>query len=307
LFFERYKNKIVMKKETVINIDNIFKKFKDIIALNGVSFEVEKGTIFGIFGPNGAGKTTIIRIISGILKPDSGRVYVKCKNLSYIPEELSLYKEEKVINILNYILSLKGFPKKKRKEEIEKWSSLLGIEEFFERKIYQLSKGQKKKVMFTISLLGDPDVIIMDEPFVGMDVEASEALKGITYRMKISGKTIIFSTHILELAEEMCEEVIIIKKGKIIEGGKIDQLKNKYSQRKWIVRYSGKIDKEMFQDNEIEVFDNFLRFPCDISLSYIIKNLEGRVDVKEIKMEHSSFKEIYLRILGEKDERNLQL
>lgn len=294
-----------MGKEIIIEFKKINKKFGKIIALRDVSFKVEKESIFGIFGPNGAGKTTTLRIIAGILKPDSGRVYVGSSNLSYIPEEISLYKEEKVLNILKYILSLKNIPKKRWKEEIERWGSLLGIEELFKRRINELSKGQKKKVTFAISLLGDPDIIIMDEPFVGLDVEASEGLKRITYNMKEKGKTIIFSTHILEVAEELCEEVIILKKGEIIERGKMDDLRNKYSKEKWVVKYYGKIERSDLPDMEIEFLDNKMKFPTDIPLNSLIEKLEKKVEIREIKKECPNFKEIYLRILGEKDERDL--
>ncbi|MEO0294299.1 MAG: ABC transporter ATP-binding protein [candidate division WOR-3 bacterium] len=296
-----------MGKEIVIEFENISKKFGNITALKEVSFKVEKGIIFGIFGPNGAGKTTTIRIIAGILKPDSGRVYIRSANLSYIPEELSLYKEEKVLNILKYILSLKKVPQKRWKEEIEIWSSLLKIEEFLKRRTNELSKGQKRKVMFAMSLLGNPEIIIMDEPFIGLDVEASEGLKKIAYDMKEKGKTIIFSTHILELAEELCEEVIILKNGEIIERGGMEELRNKYTRGNWVIRYSGKIDKTVFPGNEVEILDNIIKLPSDISLNYLIEKLEGMVEIMEIKKEYPNFKEIYLRILGEKDERDLQL
>lgn len=293
------------ERKIMIECNKISKQFGKITALKEVSFKVEMGVIFGLFGPNGAGKTTAIRIISGILKPDSGRVHIRSEHISYIPEELSLYREEKVINILKYVLSLKNIPHKERNNEIEKWGSLLGIEEFFKRRIGTLSKGQKKKIMFVMSLLGDPDIIIMDEPFVGLDVEASEGLKKIVYDMKKKGKTIIFSTHILELAEELCEEVIILKNGEIIERGKMEELRNKYSKGNWVIRYSGKIDKTVFLGNEVEILDNIIKLPSDISLNYLIEKLEGMVEIREIKKEYPNFKEIYLRILGEKDERDI--
>lgn len=289
----------------MIEFDKVSKQFGKITALKEISFKVEKGVIFGLFGPNGAGKTTAIRIIAGILKPDSGRVYVRSTNLSYIPEDLSLWKEEKVINILKYVLSLKNIPHKEWNNEIEKWGSLLGIEEFFKRRIGTLSKGQKKKVIFAMSLLGDSDIIIMDEPFVGLDVEASEVLKKIAYDMKKKGKTIVFSTHILELAEEMCEEVIILKNGKIIENGKMEELRNKYSKGNWVIHYSGEIDKTDLPEAGVEILYNTIRLPSDISLNYLISKIEKKVEIREIKKEQPNFKEIYLRILGEQYERDL--
>lgn len=291
----------------IIQFEEVVKKFGKVQALKGISFEVDKGTIFGIFGPNGAGKTTTIRIISGILRHDSGKVYVGSKKLSYIPEELSLYKEEKVINILRYILSLKQIQKKEWNREIEKWSSLLNIEEFFNRKIRELSKGQKKKVMFVISLLGNPEIIIMDEPFVGLDVEASEGLRKIVCDMKTKGKTIFFSTHILELAEEICEEVVILKDGNIIEYGKMEDLKRKYSIGRWEIRFKGKINEGIFQGMDLRISEDALEISEKIPLGDIIEKIGNTVEITELKRKSPSFKEVYLKILGEDNERDLYI
>ncbi len=291
----------------MIQFEEVVKKYGRIIALKGISFRVGEGVIFGIFGPNGAGKTTTIRIISGILRHDSGKVYVRSKNISYLPEELSLYKEEKVISILKYILSLKRIPQKEWAKELEKWCPLLGIEEFFSRKVRELSKGQKKKVIFAISLLGNPEIIIMDEPFVGLDVEAGEGLRKIVHNMKKEGKTIFFSTHILELAEDICEEVVILKNGSIIEHGRMEDLKKKYSNGCWQIRHKGRINQEIFQGINLRISEDVLEIPEKIPLQEIIEKLGNKAEIIELKKKYPNFKEIYLKILGEHNEGNLHI
>ncbi len=285
-----------MGEDFIIEASNITKRYGKITALDGVSFVVKQG-IFGVFGPNGAGKTTLMRLILGILKPDSGKITVKETNVSYIPEALSLYRHEKVANLVKYLLALKKVPRRQWSDQIEKWSSLLGVEKFFNRRVSQLSKGEKKKITFLTALLGEPKLIVMDEPFVGLDVEAAEGLRKMVVEMKKQGATIIFSTHILEHAEELCEEVIIIKKGKIIERGNILGLKNKYSPKGWIIRYEGDLGDVVIKN----VIKKEKEIICseETDLGKVISLLQSRVEILEVKRMLLSFKEIYLKLVKE--------
>jgi ABC-2 type transport system ATP-binding protein len=284
----------------IIKFENVMKSYGKIQALKGISFSVSAGRIFGIFGPNGAGKTTTIKIILGILKHDAGQVEVGTDNFSYLPEELSLDQSEKVKTMINYISKLKGIKGKRRDKEVDRWEEILEIKEFYNRKIFELSKGQKKRVMFLLSLLGNPDVMALDEPFTGLDAEAAESLKKLVTELKSEGKTIIFSTHILEIAENICEDVLILKDGEIRAFGEIEALKEKHLRRGWILKLK-EVETEMCAKYEKTIIKekNIIEVLEDISLDKILKSV-NESNVVEIKRKYPDFKELYFKSVGEK-------
>ena len=284
----------------IIRFEDVIKNYGNIKALNKISFSVKAGKIFGIFGPNGAGKTTTIKIMLGIIKPDSGNIKIKTDNFSYLPEELSLDKNDKVITIINYIARLKGIKNKNIKFEVNKWENILKIKALLYRKIRELSKGQKKKVMFLLALIGDPDVIILDEPFSGLDAESSESLKNLVSELKDEGKTILFSTHILEIAENLCEDVLILKEGNVMEYGEINILKEKYSKKGWIIKLKNKINTKHFHNLSFMVKDRYtLEVQDNVSLNKIT-NLINEKEIIYIKRIYPDFKELYFKSVGVK-------
>ncbi len=283
----------------IIRFENVVKNYGKVKALTGISFSVTEGRIFGIFGPNGAGKTTAIKIILGILKHDSGNVVIGTDNLSYLPEELSLDQSERVKTMINYIAKLKGIKSKIRDKELDKWEKILKIKEFYKRKIYELSKGQKKRVMFLLALLGNPDIIALDEPFTGLDAEAAESLKNLVTGLKSEGKTIIFSTHILEIAENICEDVLILKNGEVKEYGEVESLKEKYSQKGWIVKLKeGSIKENSVKDMIFTKDGKSVEFSDNTPLDEIIKKISP-ANIVEIKRKYPNFKELYFKSVGE--------
>ncbi len=284
----------------IIRFRNVVKNYGKVQALKGISFSVYAGRIFGVFGPNGAGKTTAIKIILGILKNDSGEVEVRKGNLSYLPEELSLDQSEKVQTIINYIGRLKKLSKKEREKEVDKWEDILGVKPFLTRKIYELSKGQKKRVMFLLTLLGNPDIIALDEPFTGLDAEAAERLKRLVLSLKAENKTILFSTHILEIAENLCEDVVILKEGKIKELGDVEELKERYAEKGWIIKLKEDTgDKNIIFGNASSEERDRVDIPEESSLCEFIESV-GMESILEIKRKTPDFKELYFKAVGEK-------
>ncbi|MFN3305769.1 MAG: ABC transporter ATP-binding protein, partial [Candidatus Kapaibacteriota bacterium] len=198
-----------------VKLSNVTKSFKDVVAVDGVSFSIESGKIFGILGPNGAGKTTTIRMIAGIFLPDRGEIQVfeetditKVQSkIGYLPEERGLYKKMKVIDQLIFFAELKGLPNTKARANALKWLSLLDAKDWVNKKVQELSKGMQQKIQFISVLMHDPDLLILDEPFSGFDPINVEVFKNVLLDLKSAGKTIVLSTHIMEQAEQLCDDV----------------------------------------------------------------------------------------------------
>lgn len=221
----------------MIEIKNVSKSYngKD-LALDNVNFEVKDGEIFAFIGHNGAGKTTMIKSITGILSFDSGDILINnksikekpltCKlDMAYVPDNPDLYENMKAIDFINFICDMYNVPILTRKENITKYAQMFEIEDKLTNDISSFSHGMKQKVSLIAALSHNPKVLIMDEPFVGLDPKAVFDIKEIMRQMTKEGKTIFFSTHILDVAEKLCDRVAIIKKGKIVKIGKMKDIK----------------------------------------------------------------------------------
>jgi ABC-2 type transport system ATP-binding protein len=214
-------------------IDGLRKRFGDVQALDGVSFTVREGEVYGFLGANGAGKTTTMRVVLGFLKPDEGSVTWQGRpakswprrTWGYMPEERGLYLRMPVLDQLVYFASLYGVPRATARKDALDWLARFRIAEFADRKAESLSKGNQQKVQYIATILHDPDVILMDEPFVGLDPVNVALLKSAFVEMRDRGKTLIFSTHQLEQAEELCESVAIIDHGRIVTAGPTREVK----------------------------------------------------------------------------------
>ena len=216
--------------------NNVSKSFGSFKALNNISIEVPKGSVFGLLGPNGAGKTTLIRIINQITMPDSGSVFLDgkplhpndIKNIGYLPEERGLYKSMKVGEQAMYLAQLKGLSKTEAKERLNYWFDRLGIDGWWNKKIQELSKGMAQKIQFVVTVLHQPKLLIFDEPFSGFDPINANLIKDEILRLKEEGATIIFSTHRMESVEEMCDHIALIDKSNKILDGKLIDIKRAY-------------------------------------------------------------------------------
>jgi ABC-2 type transport system ATP-binding protein len=214
-------------------VDSISKRFGDVVALDDVSFRVEPGRIFGLLGANGAGKTTSMRIVLDILRPDSGSVSWQGQpNLSlprdtwgYLPEERGLYLRMKVIELLRFFAALYGVSEADATREAEDWLERFRIPDYRDRRVEELSKGNQQKIQFIAAILHDPDVLIMDEPFSGLDPVNVQLLKEAFLEMRDRGKTLIFSTHQMETVEELCEAIALIDRGRVVVAGAVRDVK----------------------------------------------------------------------------------
>jgi ABC-2 type transport system ATP-binding protein len=220
-------------------VDTISKRFGAIQALDGVSFEVEPGRIFGLLGANGAGKTTSMRIVLDILRADSGsvtwqgtpHVELPRDTWGYLPEERGLYMRMTVMEVLRFFAALYGVPQDKATREVEDWLARFRVPDYRDRKVEELSKGNQQKIQFIAAILHDPDVLIMDEPFSGLDPVNVQLLKEAFLEMRDRGKTLIFSTHQMETVEELCESIAIIDQGRVVVHGSVRDVKRAMGRR----------------------------------------------------------------------------
>ena len=219
-----------MSDDTVtLRVDNVTKRFGDYTAVEGLSFDVRAGRVFGFLGPNGAGKTTTIRMIVGITAPDEGKIELFGEHMSpnlqdrigYLPEERGLYKKMKIVDQLRYFAALKDIPSAVADKRIDQWLERMGLSEWKNKKTTDLSKGMQQKVQFISTVLHDPDLLILDEPFSGLDPVNVEFMIEVLSEFRQKEKTIIFSTHLMETAERLCHDIILINRSRKVIGGSL--------------------------------------------------------------------------------------
>jgi ABC-2 type transport system ATP-binding protein len=222
--------------EKLLVAHNVTKAFGDYKALNDISIEVPRGSVFGLLGPNGAGKTTFIRIINQITMPDAGSIFLDGRSLhpddvryiGYLPEERGLYKSMKVGEQVLYLAQLKGLSKKDAKKKLKYWFDRLEIGDWWNKKIQELSKGMAQKIQFIVTVLHEPKLLIFDEPFSGFDPINASLIKDEILKLRDDGATVIFSTHRMESVEEMCDHIALIHKSRKILDGKLIDIKRAY-------------------------------------------------------------------------------
>lgn len=231
----------------VVEINNVSKRFDNFIAVRDLSFEVRKGTIFGLLGPNGAGKTTTIRMIVNIFAPDEGEIKVMGRHMSselqqhigYLPEERGLYKKMDVGDQLAFFASLKGVESAEAARRADEWLARLELSDWKKKKAQDLSKGMQQKIQFIATVLHDPDLLILDEPFSGLDPVSTNLLKEIILGLKNSGKTIIFSTHQMGQVEQMCDDICLINHATKVLGGSLREVKGRFGRNTVILDFEG--------------------------------------------------------------------
>jgi len=240
----------------MLSIRNIVKQYAGHKALDDVSLEVQKGQVFGLLGPNGAGKTSLIRIINQITAPDSGEVYFDGEKLNqshinrigYMPEERGLYKKMEIGEQMIYLARLKGMSRDEAIKKLRYWFEKLEIQAWWNKKIEELSKGMQQKAQFVSTVVHEPDLIILDEPFSGFDPVNAELIKDEILELNRKGATILFSTHRMESVEELCDSIALIDKSKKILDGKVKDIKNSYRNETYMVTYTGK--QLLFDDSQ---------------------------------------------------------
>lgn len=230
-----------------LRVSGVTKRFGDFTAVKGLSFDVRAGRVFGFLGPNGAGKTTTIRMIVGITAPDEGSIELFGEPISpkiqdrigYLPEERGLYKKMKVVEQLRYFAALKGVSRADADKGIDRWLGRMRLSEWKNKKTTDLSKGMQQKVQFIASVLHDPDLLILDEPFSGLDPVNVEFMIDVLDEFKQADKTVIFSTHLMETAERLCHDIILINRSRKVLGGSLREVKESYGHNRVSLRIEG--------------------------------------------------------------------
>ena len=246
--------------KNLLSIDSVSKTFGEYTALNDVSINIPKGSIFGLLGPNGAGKTTLIRIINQITAPDSGRVLFSdtplnishIKEIGYLPEERGLYPKMKIGEQAIYLAQLKGMNKQSARAELRKWFEKFEISDWWNKKVTDLSKGMAQKVQFIVTILHKPQLLIFDEPFSGFDPINANLIKDEILQLNKSGATIIFSTHRMESVEELCDYIALINKSNKILDGKLDDIRSDFKTNTFEVAVNSSHPKVLKEELELK-------------------------------------------------------
>ncbi|MFN2455989.1 MAG: ABC transporter ATP-binding protein [Pyrinomonadaceae bacterium] len=239
-----------MNQERTLVLTGVTKRFDEFTAVSDLSLAVRSGRIYGIIGPNGAGKTTTIRMIVNITAPDSGTIELFGKQMcaelqdriGYLPEERGLYKKMRVDEQLRFFGELKSLTRKDADASINRWLAKMKLTEWKKKRTDELSKGMQQKIQFITAVMHDPDLIILDEPFSGLDPVNSELLKDIVLELKASGKTIIFSTHLMEQAEKLCDDICLINRSRKILDGPLREVKQSFGRNAVSLRAEGGAD-----------------------------------------------------------------
>jgi ABC-2 type transport system ATP-binding protein len=221
----------------ILEIEDVSKAFGSVVAVDNLSIHLPAGCIYGFLGPNGAGKTTTIRMIMDIIRPDSGRIVLLGESefrnvrdrVGYLPEERGLYRKMKVRDIITYIASIKGMTKNAIARALPLWLDKMELSDWAGKKTSDLSRGMQQKLQFIIAVIHDPELIILDEPFSGLDPINLELIKNFMTGMRDNGKTVIFSTHMMEQAEKLCDYLLLIDRGKKVLDGTLDEIRSHYS------------------------------------------------------------------------------
>ncbi len=243
----------------VLKIENVTKTYDKNVAVDAVSFEMPTGSIFGLLGPNGAGKTSLIRIITTITGADSGQVYLNGEKLNskhpeqigYMPEERGLYKKMKVGEHLLYLARLKGLSKDDAKTEIHRWLEKFEITDWWDKKIQELSKGMQQKIQFIATIVHKPSLLILDEPFSGLDPINTNLIKDEIDELHRNGTSIIFSTHRMEQVERICEYIVLINEGRNVLEGKVKDIKKQFKENIFNIEYDGEIPADVYETTAI--------------------------------------------------------
>ena len=291
---------------TAVQVNNIYKTYGKKTVVSDVSFTVEEGEIFGLIGPNGAGKTTSIRMMMDIIKPDSGEVYVlgekfreETKNkIGYLPEERGLYRKQTVIDTIRYMSSLKGITVSDAR--IDEMLKHVGMLPHKNKKIEEMSRGMGQLIQFLVTIVHDPSLVILDEPFSGLDPVNTELLKGLIKELKEEGKSIIFSTHQMNQVEELCDRLFMINKGAKVLYGNLDEIKQTYRDNSVFINYEGDIGtlKGVTEIRQKEEYTEFFMDEKTTPQDILQQLIDKRVTVTRFEIGVPSLNEIFIRIAG---------
>jgi len=276
-------------------VKDIYKTFGNVEALKGLSFEVKKGSIYGLLGPNASGKTTTIRIILSIIYPDKGNIEMDFEKIGYMPEERGLYPKMQIDELIYFFGSLRGMKKEIVESQMNFWLERLELLDRKKDKIETLSKGLKQRLHLLISILHNPQFLILDEPFTGLDPIAVKELRELFSELKDSGKTVLLSTHWMEQAEQLCDYVCLIKEGEKIYSGALEELKEKHMRNDIYIETKGLVDfKQIPKITDIQSKGKGFIIRTEMTPGDFIKSLTKTTEVVEFRLVYPSLEEIFI-------------
>ncbi len=294
----------------MLRVSGLIKDFATVRAVDGVSFEVKRGEIFGLLGRNGAGKTTTIRCVLNILKPDAGEVLFDglpfsdaTRNLvGYLPEERGLYRKSKLLDTILYFAGLRGMNSHQARAEAGRWLARFSLQQYADRKVEELSKGNQQKVQFIVAVIHDPQCIVLDEPFSGLDPVNQILLKDILLDLKRRGTAVIFSTHQMDQAERLSDSLCLIEQGRVVLSGTVGDVKKRYGANSIHLEYEGDgsfmrmlpgVKKALQYENSAE-----LELDEGADPQRILSSLVGKVEIRKFELREPSLHSIFLRTIG---------
>jgi ABC-2 type transport system ATP-binding protein len=297
-----------------VEMEHVSKKFGDFVAVKDLSLKIPRGAMFGLLGPNGAGKTTSIRMMLDIIIPDEGQVAVLGKALDettkpkigYLPEDRGLYPKMKVGEVLEFFAEIKGVARSAAPKLLDRWLAKFELSDWKNKKVEQLSKGMQQKIQFIVTVVHDPDLIILDEPFGGLDPINTKLVKDVMLELRTEGKTIVFSTHRMEQVEMICDEICLINKGEAVLQGRLQDIKRQYGKNTILLDYEGTIG--FLQGSpEIEKIDDYgrsaeIRLKEKADAQEVLKRLAGRVRVNKFEIQEPSLNTIFIEKVGRSEQ-----
>lgn len=296
-------------QENILDVKNVTKNYSNHCALDNVSLSVPSGVIYGLLGPNGAGKTSLIRIVNQITGPDAGTILFNGETLSekniyeigYLPEERGLYKKMKVGEQLLYLARLKGLNKSEALDKLRYWFEKFEIKTWWDKNVEDLSKGMQQKIQFVATVLHQPKLIILDEPFSGFDPINASIIKDEILELKEKGSTIIFSTHRMESVEELCDYIALINKSKKVLEGKKQDIKDKYKSNTFSLQFSGELNGEFKTFSIISEITNLegekfavLKANDNAKSNEILIELLPKIKIKSFKEDEASMNDVFI-------------
>ena len=296
--------------EPVVALDRISKAYENKIAVKDLSLQIEAGTMFGLLGPNGSGKTSTIRMMIGITMPDSGSVTMfgkpyareSLRRVGYLPEERGLYKKMKVMEQLVFIGQLRGLDPAVASRRAHEWCERLQILDAAQKKTEELSKGMQQKIQFIATLLHDPELVVMDEPFSGLDPVNTALLQDTLIELKKAGRAILFSTHRMDQVEKLCDAICLIHQGQAVLSGGMREVKSRYERDRVIINFEG--DASFLQHSAIKSFKNYagqveIQLNPHANAQELLRAAIEKASIYRFELMEPSLEEIFIRTVGE--------
>ena len=296
-----------------IQVEKITKRYGNFTAVDQISFEVGEGKIFGLLGPNGAGKTTTIRMIMNITIPDEGSIRILgrpstegvARLIGYLPEERGLYRKMKVLEHTVFLGEIRGLTRKLSRQRSIEWIDRLGLSEWKNKKVEELSKGMQQKIQFIGAVIHEPPILILDEPFSGLDPVNARLLKDLFLEYRGQGKTMVLSTHVMEQAEKLCDEIALINSSKVVLRGSIREVKRRFSGNRLIVRGHGESNalRQLAGVREITQANGGFEVELDPSLpsGHFLRQAAGLYDFESVMPHEASLDEVFVKVVSGKD------